>query len=94
MFTRMLIMSKTNIDISDHFNEFIAAQIASGLYESVREVILAGLKLLETQQTLESKLQNLRSALIEGENSGDSDLLIEDIIAIAKQRRAINPVNV
>jgi hypothetical protein len=34
-----------------------------------------------------TRLETLRAALIEGETSGDSNLLIDDIIATEKQKR-------
>jgi antitoxin ParD1/3/4 len=61
-------MSKnTSIVLSDHFQGFIEEQIADGRYGSASEVVRAGLRLLESQET---KLAALRAALIAGEQSG------------------------
>lgn len=80
-------MAKTSISISEHFDVFISSQIANGRYDTASEVIRAGLRLLEVQEMeFQSKQQALREALIAGENSGESDMLIDDIIAKAKQK--------
>ncbi len=81
-------MPKTSISISEHFDSFIAAQIAEGRYDTASEVIRASLRLLEERETeYKIKLGTLRTALIEGEASGDSDMSVDDIIAAEKQKR-------
>jgi antitoxin ParD1/3/4 len=81
-------MPKTSISISEHFDSFIAAQIAEGRYDTASEVIRASLRLLEERETeYKIKLETLRTALIEGEASGDSDMSVDDIIAAEKQKR-------
>lgn len=61
-------MSKnTSVSISPHFDSFIQAQIEAGLYTTTSEVIRAGLRLLEQEQ---KKLELLKQALIDGEESG------------------------
>jgi antitoxin ParD1/3/4 len=59
----------TSFSLGDHFTRFIEAQVARGRYGSASDVVRAGLRLLEEQ---EAKLTSLRSALIEGEQSGTS----------------------
>ncbi len=61
-------MSKnTSIVLGERFDAFIGAQIQDGKYGTTSEVVRAGLRLLEEH---ELKLHALRSALIEGEESG------------------------
>lgn len=57
----------TSITLGDHFAEFIDQQVEDGRYSTASEVVRAGLRLLEEQ---ELKLQTLRAAIIEGEESG------------------------
>jgi len=62
-------MSKnTSITLSEHFSNFIDAQVAQGRFNSTSEVVRAGLRLLEEH---EIKIQALRDALIAGEESGE-----------------------
>jgi antitoxin ParD1/3/4 len=73
------IARNTSVSISDHFQAFIETQIGTGRYGSASDVVRAGLRLLEEQET---KLSALRAALIEGEESGpptpfDFDAFIE-----------------
>ncbi len=73
----------TSIPLGDHFDGFIAAQVAAGHYSNASEVMCAGLRLLEEH---EGKLGRLRHALIEGERSGDAGPL--DMAAIRREARS------
>ncbi len=57
----------TSITLGEHFDGFIAQQIADGRYASTSEVVRAALRLLEDN---EQKIATLRKLLEEGENSG------------------------
>ena len=71
-------MSKnTSVTLGHHFEKFVGQQVESGHYGSVSETIRAGLRLLEEK---EAKLNLLRKALVEGENSGISDYSLEGLI--------------
>ncbi|PIE37836.1 MAG: type II toxin-antitoxin system ParD family antitoxin [Gammaproteobacteria bacterium] len=57
----------TSMTLGEHFDGFIAQQIAEGRYASASEVVRAGLRLLEDN---ERKIATLRRLLEEGEQSG------------------------
>jgi len=64
----------TSITLGEHFDGFIAQQIADGRYASASEVVRAGLRLLEDN---ENKVATLRRLLVEGENSGIAEYSYE-----------------
>ena len=59
-------MKNTSISLGDYFDQFVSSQVASGRYKNVSEVIRAGLRLLEDE---ESKIIALRAAIQEGLDS-------------------------
>jgi antitoxin ParD1/3/4 len=60
-------MSKnTSISLGKYFDQFVKMQVSAGRYKNVSEVIRAGLRLLENE---ESKVIALKSAIQEGLNS-------------------------
>jgi antitoxin ParD1/3/4 len=73
-------------------DEFVRAQVASGLYESPEEVYRDGLRLLKERKDSEAlKLEQLRRDLAIGQEQLDRGegvaFNVEDIIALGKQVR-------
>jgi antitoxin ParD1/3/4 len=61
-------MSKnTSISLGDYFEQFVSTQVSAGRYKNVSEVIRAGLRLLENE---ESKVIALKMAIQDGIDSG------------------------
>ena len=56
----------TSVTLGEHFDKFVAEKINEGRFQSVSEVVRAGLRKLEED---EAKLQALRRKLQAGENS-------------------------
>ena len=73
----MPVQKNTSVTLGEHFEKFLAHQIESGRYGSASEAIRAGLRLLEERET---KLEALRYALIEGEQSGPADYSLQNIL--------------
>lgn len=67
----------TSMTLGDHFDGFIAQQIADGRYASASEVVRAGLRMLEDN---EHKLATLRRLLEDGENSGTAEYSYEALM--------------
>ena len=75
----------TSIIIGDHFGQFIERQVSEGRYASASDVVRAGLRLLEER---EMKIEALRAALIEGEQSGVSTPFdVEEFISRKRQKK-------
>ena len=62
-------MKTTSVALGPYFEDFIKAQIAQGRYNNASEVIRAGLRMLEDNDT---SIAALRSAIDEGLNSGEA----------------------
>lgn len=78
----------TSIVLGDHFEGFVARQLASGRYGSASELMRAGLRLLEEQ---EQKVEALRHALLDGEKSGDAGILnMQDIAREARREEGLD----
>jgi len=56
----------TSVTLGDHFDEFVAEILQQGRFQSVSEIIRAGLRMLEAD---EKKLLALRAKLQAGEDS-------------------------
>ncbi|MBZ9742259.1 MULTISPECIES: type II toxin-antitoxin system ParD family antitoxin [unclassified Mesorhizobium] len=72
----------TSITLGDQYDAFIQRQIASGRFGSASETVRAGLRLLEEQ---ELRLEQLRSAIDEGDKSGDPEPF--DVEAFLKSKK-------
>ena len=61
-------MSKnTSISLGSYFDQFVNKQVSAGRYKNVSEVIRAGLRLLEDEET---KVISLRNEIQKGIDSG------------------------
>jgi len=67
LLNKIIKMSKnTSISLGNYFEQFISSQVSVGRYKNVSEVVRAGLRLLENE---ESKIIALRNAIQKGMNS-------------------------
>ncbi|MCL4158790.1 UNVERIFIED_CONTAM: hypothetical protein GTU68_018139 [Idotea baltica] len=57
----------TSVSLGNYFDEFVQSRISEGRFKNVSEVIRAGLRLLEEE---ESRAQALKNAVQEGIDSG------------------------
>jgi antitoxin ParD1/3/4 len=76
----------TSISLSDQLSGFVERQVAQGRFGSASEVVRAGLRLLEEHET---RLEALRSALVEGERSGPPEAFNFD--QFLEERRGRQP---
>ena len=73
-------MKNTSISLGNYFDQFVSGQVSVGRYKNVSEVIRAGLRLLENE---ESKAIALKNAIQKGlesprvENFNFDDNLIQ-----------------
>lgn len=71
-------MSKnTSVTLGSHFETFVDSRVQTGRYASASEVVRAGLRLLEEHET---RVDALRKALQEGEDSGLADYSLQGLI--------------
>ncbi|ANI88672.1 antitoxin [Arachidicoccus ginsenosidimutans] len=59
-------MKNTSISLGNYFDQFVSGQVSAGRYKNVSEVVRAGLRLLEDE---ESKIIALKAAIQKGLNS-------------------------
>ena len=57
----------TSVSLGDYFEKFVDSRVSEGRFNNASEVIRAGLRLLEEE---ESKIKVLKNALKEGIESG------------------------
>ena len=81
-------MKNTSISLGDYFDQFVQTQVSEGRYKNVSEVIRAGLRLLETE---ESKAIALRNAIQKGLDSPMvEDFDFEENLQRLKAEKRIN----
>jgi len=81
-------MKNTSISLGDYFEQFVSRQVSVGRYKNVSEVIRAGLRLLEDE---DSKVIALRKAIQEGIDSGIAhDFNPDKHLQELKAKRKIN----
>ncbi len=79
----------TSFILGEHFDTFVASQIRAGRYANATDVIRSGLRLLEEH---EQRVEALRNALVEGEESGIAGPLdMERIKKHAREEAGLTP---
>jgi antitoxin ParD1/3/4 len=61
--TKFLEVKNTSISLGSYFDNFVSSQVSVGRYKNVSEVVRAGLRLLEDE---ESKVIALKNAIQKG----------------------------
>lgn len=79
-------MSKnTSVSLGSHFDAFVQEQVKRGRFGTASEVIRAGLRMLEDDET---RTAALRAAIDEGDESGFvEDYSVEKILKAARRRK-------
>lgn len=75
----------TSVILGNHFESFIQAELKSGRYTSVSEIIRSGLRLLENEK---QKIEAINKALIVGEESGNP-IEFDNVKFKAKMRKKL-----
>jgi antitoxin ParD1/3/4 len=78
-----------NINLSSTFEDYIRHQLDTGTYNNASEVVREALRLkMQQDEIYKTKLEALRSAIIQGEQSGDAEPFDMDaVIREAKTER-------
>ena len=71
------MQKNTSVTLGKYFEEFNAQQIESGRYASAIEIVREGLRFLEEREV---KLDALRRALQEGEDSGFVEYSLDGLL--------------
>ena len=81
-----------NVSLSSTFESYIQKQLDEGTYNNASEVIREALRLkIQQDEIYHTKLEALRTAIIRGEESGESSAFdIQEIITEAKNDAGVN----
>jgi len=78
-----MTLVKKSITITDRQNEWIKAQIASGNYGNESEVLR---DLIRQKQAKTETIDQIRAAILDGDESGISQRSARDVVAAAKTK--------
>ena len=81
-----------NVSLSSTFEAYIQKQLDEGTYNNASEIIREALRLkMQQDEIYQARLESLRSAIIEGEKSGDAEPFdMQSIIQDAKKDAGLN----
>ena len=81
-----------NVSLSSTFEAYIQRQLDEGTYNNASEIIREALRLKMKQDEIYlTRLESLRAAIIQGEESGDATPFdMQDIIQDAKKDAGLN----
>jgi len=81
-------MKNTSVSLGNYFDQFVSSQVSAGRYKNVSEVIRAGLRLLEDEET---KATALRNAIQKGlESPRVEDFNFDENLVQLKARKIKN----
>ena len=78
-----MAMTRKTITITDQMDDWVKGQVESGKYGNDSEYFR---DLIRKDQSKEDNLETLRNLLVEGEQSGSSNLSVTDIWDEAEER--------
>ena len=81
-----------NVSLSSTFEAYIQKQLDEGTYNNASEIVREALLLkMQQDEIYQTRLESLRAAIIQGEESGDSTPFdMQDIIQEAKKDAGLN----
>lgn len=81
-----------NVSLSSTFEAYIQRQLDEGTYNNASEIIREALRLkMQQDEIYQTRLESLRAAIIQGEESGDATPFdMQDIRQDAKKDAGLN----